>query len=87
MVLIRTYRTSRGLTGKKNVTMFIFQANEVGHTSYRLRSKRSLSGVRHQISKGVEVETSLLCGLRGDEKSCPGKKSWVGQWLYMSLCG
>lgn len=87
-VLIRTYKTSRGLTEKKKVTMFIVQANEVGHTSYRLRSKRSLSGVRHEMSKNVEMETSLLCGLWGDEKSCPhSEKGCVGQWRYMRLCG
>lgn len=50
--------------------MFVLQANKVVHTSYRLRSKGSLPGGRHPVSRVVEMETSLLCGLWGGEKSC-----------------
>lgn len=74
MTLMRTNRTSWGLIEKKVVTMFILQANEGGHASYRIRSKGSLSGGRDQMGKGVEgveMETNLLCGLWCDEKSFP----------------
>lgn len=53
------------------MNMLVLQANEVGHASYKLRSEESLSAGRHQRSKGVEMERSLLCGLWGSEQSCP----------------